>query len=135
MRPSAAGKGSSAMTLILVIDDQAEMRRSVTRILSRAGYEVLEAHNGEAGLAVLRNRMPQLVITDLIMPGKEGIETILEIRRDRRAVKILAMSGGSIDQAPIYLDAASKLGADQVIAKPFRAAALLDVVERLLVSP
>jgi CheY-like chemotaxis protein len=120
------------MALILVIDDQVVMRRTIRRILTAAGHDVLEAENGAAGLKILRERTPDLVITDLIMPEKEGIETILEIRRDQLATKILAMTGSGLDQRSIYLDAARKLGADEVVRKPFRTADLLVIVERML---
>jgi len=121
-----------SMALILVIDDSIELRRAVRRILLSAGHDVLEAENGNIGLALVNEHEPALVITDLIMPDKEGIETILDIRRRGKPTPILAISGSDPAPASIYLGAASKLGADHVMRKPFRAAELLAAVERLL---
>jgi two-component system, chemotaxis family, chemotaxis protein CheY len=116
------------MALILVIDDTATMRQLVRRMLERAMHTVLEAEDGEAGLTVLERQGPALVITDLIMPKMEGIETIQQIKRTRPGTKIIAMSGSD----ELNLDAAKKLGADAALAKPFGATVLLDTVDRLL---
>jgi CheY-like chemotaxis protein len=120
------------MALILVIDDVAMMRDLVRRMLERDQHSVIEAEDGEVGIAVVEMQDPALVITDLIMPKKEGIETIQQIRRSHPNTKIIAMSGHVGPDGPSYLDAARKLGADAILAKPFLKAALLDVVDRLL---
>ena len=120
------------MALILVIDDVAMMRDLIRRMLERAEHSVIEAADGEAGIAVVEMQDPALVITDLIMPKKEGIETIQQIRRSHPNTKIIAMSGHVRPDGVSYLDAARKLGADAILAKPFLRAALLDVVDRLL---
>jgi CheY-like chemotaxis protein len=120
------------MALILVIDDVATMRDLVRRMLERAEHSVIEAEDGEVGIAVVEMQGPALVITDLIMPKKEGIETIQQIRRSHPNTKIIAMSGHVQSDGASYLDAARKLGADAILAKPFVGAALLDVVDRLL---
>jgi two-component system, chemotaxis family, chemotaxis protein CheY len=116
------------MALILVIDDKATMRELVRRMLERADHTVVEAEDGEAGLIAFKRHQPDIVITDLIMPRKEGIETIREIKRLQPRARVIAMSGG----AEVNLYAARKLGADEIIAKPFDAAALLEMVNRLL---
>jgi CheY-like chemotaxis protein len=116
------------MALILVIDDTATMRQLVRRMLERAAHSVVEAEDGEAGLSVIERQGPDLVITDLIMPKMEGIETIQRIKRSRPGTKIIAMSGSDERN----LNAARKLGADAAIAKPFGTAALLDTIDRLL---
>lgn len=120
------------MALILLVDDNAELRRTVGRMLSSSGHDVLEAGDGAEALRVLEGTHPALVVTDLVMPGKEGIETIIDIRRRGIATKILAMTGSDPADQPIYLDAASKLGADAVLRKPFRAAELKVIVDQLL---
>jgi two-component system, chemotaxis family, chemotaxis protein CheY len=121
------------MALILVIDDIAQMRDLVRRMLERAKHTVIEAEDGERGLAVFAAQDPAVVITDLLMPKKEGIETIQQIRRLRPDAKIIAMSGSDdVRGKSLYLDAAKRLGADAVLAKPFQAAALAAVVDRLL---
>jgi len=120
------------MALILVIDDVAMMRDLVRRMLERDQHSVVEAEDGEVGIAVVEMQDPALVITDLIMPKKEGIETIQQIRRSHPNTKIIAMSGHVGADGVSYLDAARKLGADAILVKPFLRAALLAVVDRLL---
>jgi CheY-like chemotaxis protein len=120
------------MALILVIDDVAPMRDLVRRMLERAAHCVIEAEDGEVGLAVFQDQHPAVVITDLIMPRKEGIETIQQMRRSRPNARIIAKSGSSDVSGATYLSAAEKLGADAVLVKPFQRAALLEVVDRLL---
>jgi CheY-like chemotaxis protein len=124
------------MALILVIDDIAQMRDLVRRMLERAKHTVIEAEDGERGLAVFAAQDPAIVITDLLMPKREGIETIQQIRRLRPDAKIIAMSGSEdLRGKSQYLDAAKRLGADAILAKPFQAAALAAVVDRLLTAP
>lgn len=121
------------MALILVIDDVASMRDLVRRMLERAKHAVIEAADGEAGLAAVEQQDPAVVITDLIMPKKEGIETIRQLRCLRPSTKIIAISGSEdLKGNNNYLDAAERLGADAILAKPFQPAALLDIVDRLL---
>ena len=120
------------MSLILVIDDAATVRQLVGRILVDANYSVLEAQDGDVGVALFQQHRPSLVITDLFMPNKEGIETIQEIRRLSPGTKIIAMSASTSATGKLYLGAAKKLGADAVLAKPFEPAELLEVVDRLI---
>lgn len=120
------------MAKILIIDDDLGIRRLVRRILSGAGHAVFEAEDGRKGMEAFRADPVDLVITDLIMPTQEGLETILELRREAPAIAILAISGGGAKGVLSYLDFASKLGADAVLSKPFRAAELLEKVSMLL---
>jgi DNA-binding response OmpR family regulator len=115
---------------ILVIDDDEMVRRMVTRILHSDGHEVLCAADGAAGMMLLREHAPAVVITDIIMPEQEGIETILSIRREKPEVKIIAISGGGLFGEIEVLKMARLLGADEVIAKPFRAQDLLSRVRQ-----
>jgi CheY-like chemotaxis protein len=121
---------------ILIIDDDPSMRRTVSRILARAGHEVIEAPDGLEGVELFRRNHPDIVVTDIVMPKKEGIETILELRRENPLTLILAISGGATllgGSAPLdYLDLAKGLGADAVLAKPFRAPDLLQQIDNLL---
>jgi two-component system, chemotaxis family, chemotaxis protein CheY len=116
------------MALILVIDDKATMRELVRRMLERAGHAVVDAEDGEAGMAAFGRHRPDIVITDLIMPKKEGIETIRQVRHLQPSAKVIAMSGGD----EVNLHSAKKLGADEILAKPFEMAVLLEMVNRLL---
>jgi len=120
------------MALVLVIDDELLMRRAVQRILEADGHTVLLAEDGRIGLELFRSRQPAVVITDILMPEKEGLETIREIRESNSAIKILAMSGGGASQDAHILLWAQRFGADAILRKPFHAAELLEAVSGLL---
>jgi CheY-like chemotaxis protein len=122
------------MAVILVIDDSSAARQYVRMALAGAGHAVIEAGDGQAGLALFHEQRPHLVITDLVMPVKDGIETIRELRKHDPEVAILAISGSSPAFAHLYLSAARKLGAHATLSKPFQATELCQAVERLLVS-
>jgi DNA-binding response OmpR family regulator len=112
---------------ILVIDDDMLLLRMITRILVTDGHEVYTASDGERGMALYRDKQPDLVITDIVMPNQEGFETILTLRRDDNPVKIIAISGMDTEM----LETARLIGADDIIEKPFRAQELLDRVRAL----
>lgn len=122
------------MALILVIDDSATVRHVVRRMLTDAGHAVIEGRDGEVGLTQFETQRPAVVITDLFMPNREGIETIQQIRRLSPTAKIVAMSTSGTGNGEFYLGAARKLGADAILAKPFEPAQLLETVDRLLAS-
>ncbi len=113
---------------ILVVDDEPDVRELVKDILEGGGYEVLTASNGREAVRCLSQCMVDLLITDLVMPDQEGIETISLLRRERPGLKILAMSGSMGS----YLSVAKKLGAHDALQKPFGLEVLLNKVERLL---
>lgn len=119
---------------ILIIEDDPAVRRMMVRILAQAKYEIIEAGNGEEGLKMFLAHRPDIIITDLLMPEKEGIETIREIRRTAPTVPILAASGGGDTRNMMFLDLAKALGADEVLSKPFRAEELITTVARMLPS-
>jgi CheY-like chemotaxis protein len=117
------------MARILVIDDDLSMRRLVARILTSANHEVVEASNGKKGMEQFAACRPDVVVTDLLMPEQEGIETIRELRRIAPSLRIVAMSGGGTDNDLMFLGMAKALGADAVLAKPFRADELIRVIQ------
>lgn len=119
------------MADILVIDDEPLVRKTVRLTLARDGHAVVEADNGVAGLRECRTRAFDLVISDILMPGKEGIETIQELRATYPALKILAMSGGGRTANADFLTIAGKLGANDTLRKPFDPDVLRDKVTRL----
>ncbi len=116
---------------VLVIDDDRRVRDTIKNELSRSGYQVLEAADGEQGFKVLANNPVQLVITDILMPGRDGLETIGVLKEKYPAIKILAVSSGGTIQYMQYLRIAQLLGADAVMNKPLSVEFLLDTVDRL----
>jgi len=120
------------MARILIIDDDDTVRLSLKMLLEDAEYEVAEADDGEAGLDRMRENPADLVISDIFMPKKEGIETIDELRREFPHVRIIAISGGGRMDPDAYLDIARRVGADASLFKPFDMKVLLNMVKRLL---
>lgn len=120
------------MARVLVIDDDAAMRRLIARTLGGAGHEVIEAENGEDGLALSQSGTPEIVITDILMPKTEGIETINRLKELHPATKIIAISGGGTSKNLMFLDVARALGVEATLAKPFRPAQLVETVAQLL---
>ncbi len=112
---------------ILIIDDDVLLRRTAARILVADGHDVFTAPDGLRGMVLFHREGPQIVITDIVMPGQEGIETILALRRTEVPVKIIAISGHDSEM----LETARLLGADDVLAKPFRAHELASRVRAL----
>lgn len=96
------------------------------------GWECLEASNGSEALALNHRQPCELILTDILMPEKEGLETIREMRRDFPGLKIIAMTGGGQGGGLNFLDAAKRLGADATLEKPFDLASLFDLVESLI---
>jgi DNA-binding response OmpR family regulator len=117
------------MARILLIDDERAMRAMVRRILESVEHEVIEAADGQEGLTQFTIHRPHVVITDILMPKKEGIETIKELRRIAPTVWIIAISGGGAAHDMLFLNFAKALGADFALAKPFRAEELIAAVK------
>jgi two-component system, chemotaxis family, chemotaxis protein CheY len=120
------------MSSILLIDDNPEARTAMHRALGRAGYAVTTARDGIEGGRLFREIGPDLVIVDMVMPHKEGVATILDIRAAAPEARILAVSGGGGFVAGDILRIAELLGADATIEKPFSTAVLLAAVRRSL---
>jgi CheY-like chemotaxis protein len=119
---------------ILLVDDNDAIRTVLRRLLARSGFDVVEARNGVEALAAHRAQPADIVVTDLIMPEKEGLETILELRRMQPRLRIIAMSGGGRVRAQDYLKLAAALGASRTLAKPFSEAELLKAIQDLLAA-
>lgn len=116
------------MARILLIDDEELVLSTLQAALSKAGHEVVTAKNGTDGLAAFRRQPVDLVITDIIMPDKEGIETIIEMRRQTATLPIIAISGGGQSHKSMFLQAAGTLGATRTLAKPFSPSQLVEMV-------
>ena len=121
-------------TRILVIDDEREIREMLRDMLRTQGYEVMTAADGHAATRLQRQHPADLVITDIFMPEKEGIETILDLHTAWPGLKIIAISGGGGDYNVDYLAAARQLGAIRSISKPFDLDDLLATVRDALAS-
>lgn len=120
------------MAKLLLIDDDARIRSMIARMLSPP-YDILQAKNGREGLEMFVEHRPVLVITDIMMPEKDGIETIRDIRRIDPQVGVIAISGSSFqDGHPDFLRFAAEFGADAILCKPFRAKQMIDAVNRAL---
>ena len=119
------------MARILIVDDDDQVRWTLGEILRQKGYEVLEADNGNVALRHLHGTPIDVVITDIVMPEKEGIELIIEIKRDFPDLKIIAMSGGGRWGHNTYLDLAKKLKVARTFEKPIDINELLSTLESL----
>ena len=120
------------MSRILVIDDDDQVRGLLRRILERAGHSVADAADGEAGVRMYRQQPADLILTDIFMPGQDGLETILQLRREFAGVKIIAVSVGDRTGAIDLRKEAGLLGALETLRKPFTPAELLAVVSAAL---
>lgn len=120
------------MARALIIEDEPGLRQVIRQALERHGLEVAEAADGAEGLMAFRQLPCDLVITDIVLPKREGIDVISSIKRDRPATRIIAISGGGPARYLDFLRIARKAGADSALSKPFRKGELLGRVDRLL---
>lgn len=119
------------MARILIIEDDEPLRTVLAGALVNAGHTVIQADEGRAGCSLFNTSPCDLVLTDLIMPGQEGIETIMQLRQRHPALPIIAMSGGS-HHAKSYLAIAAKLGVHTTLSKPFTLADLTRAIDAAL---
>lgn len=117
---------------ILIIDDDEQMRVLLRQVMEWSGYTVSDAENGRKGMQKQRQQPADLVITDLIMPEQEGLETITALKKEFPEVKIIAISGGGRVGPEAYLTAAHELGADLIFSKPFDVKDFVNAVRGLL---
>jgi CheY-like chemotaxis protein len=120
---------------ILIIDDDGQIRRVLRTTLEQQGHQVAEADNGQAGLEAFRRQPCDLVMCDLFMPEKDGLETIRELLTEFPDVKVIAMSGGGHPDFPDFLPMARRFGAVAILDKPFRPRQVLDAVTKALQRP
>jgi DNA-binding response OmpR family regulator len=122
------------MAHILVIDDEQAITSALRQILERTGHQVSVAANGKVGMDLYAAYPVDLIITDILMPEKDGVEIVMQLRKRSSTVKILAMSGGGRHGLTDLLHVAKKLGADGIIYKPFTTQQILEEVHRLLTN-
>jgi two-component system chemotaxis response regulator CheY len=120
------------MARIVVIDDDEQIRETVRRVLESRGHSVEDADQGAGGIAYVAQRAPDLVITDIFMPGQDGIELLLELRKAFPKLKVIAMSGGNGPGLLNLLEDAELLGADRTLPKPFTPGELIAAVNDVL---
>jgi len=120
------------MARILIIDDEPQIRSMLKLMLEREGYEVVEAPDGVEGIEVYRQNPADLIITDLIMPNKDGIGMIIDLKKEFPDVNIIAMSGGGLNKPDGYLKGAKKLGAACTLTKPIDREEMLKAVNDIL---
>ena len=130
------------MRKVLIIDDEEDIRDALQMVLQSAGYHVWTASNGNEGIELQRSNPVDVIITDIIMPEKDGVSTIRELRQEFPGIRIIAISGGGgIDpvtykpeaiKTSAYLVAAKEAGADRIFTKPFERKDLIQAVDDLL---
>lgn len=122
------------MSTILVVDDDTQVLEVMSEMLRLEGHTVAVAENGQQAVEQIRDRRFDLVITDLIMPEKEGLETIADIRKHHSRMPIIAISGGGRVGPTDYLETARFIGANATLAKPFGRQELISTVSNLLIA-
>ena len=125
-------KDEGPMKRVLVIDDESQIRSMLRMMLERDGYEVEEAPDGVEGIRIYRQSPVDLIISDLIMPNKDGIGMMIELKKEFPDIKIIAMSGGGLNKPDGYLEGAKKLGAKRTLTKPIDRDELLRAVKDML---
>lgn len=120
---------------ILLVDDNEDARVTVARILDMAGYRVAQAPNARVASALLKDHVPDLVITDIFMPEGDGFEMLNELRDREPKIPVIAISGGGVQQGLDVLAIAGRLGAKKVLYKPFARRQLLDAIAEALGQP
>ena len=120
------------MCEILIIDDEEPIRLMLRTLFEKKGYSVEDASNGVEGYKLFLENPSNVVILDMLMPVKDGIETMISLKKDFPGVKIIAISGGGVVNPDVYLSLAQKLGADYTFQKPVEKNKLLSAVESLI---
>lgn len=117
---------------ILLVEDDSQLRKTIARLLSEHGFDVSEAENGRGAMQQMLRKPAGLVITDMVMPEMDGVETIVALRRHYPGIKLIAISEGGFSPAENCLKIARKLGAHKTFAKPLVPQELIDAIQELL---
>ncbi len=120
------------MARILVADDEPSIRNIVRKALEQVGHEVIEAEDGVVALAAFQDQPADLVVVDIFMPEKDGLQLISELRDGYPGIKIVAMSGSVYERRPRFLEIAGRMESVATLAKPFSVDELLEAVKEAL---
>src|SRR5690242_14942558 len=132
MTSNTQAQARETVPAVLLIDDDLAVLGSLTLLLEISGFRVLTARDGAQGLREFRKHSPAVVVTDILMPEQDGIGLIMQMRRERPGVKVIAISGGGRIGNSNFLTLATKLGADSVMPKPIDTDKLVDAIRRYL---
>ncbi|MBY0465841.1 MAG: response regulator [Burkholderiales bacterium] len=121
------------MTTILIADDDDNVRYALSKLLRKAGYDVQEAQNGKEAFKLLRKAMPDVLVTDIVMPELDGMGLLNQARQLNPSIPVLVMSGGGNIVGLDYLSLAQTMGANATLCKPFDNDEVLSVVANLVV--
>jgi CheY-like chemotaxis protein len=119
------------MARILIIDDDENLLHALAQALGSLGYSVATATDGAEAAKLFRSEMFNVIVTDLVMPNREGVETIITLRREFPHIGVIAMTG-SCTRSELYLELAARVGADRTLPKPFSLQELDDAIRSLL---
>ncbi len=120
------------MAKILVVDDDPQIIKMLVKLLEKEGHSVVTATDGVQGKDVWRKQSPDLLVTDIVMPEKEGLDLILELQQEFPKIKVIAISGGDSIEPDYYLELAQIIGAYRTLTKPFTPSELLSAVNQVL---
>jgi DNA-binding response OmpR family regulator len=120
------------MAEILVMDDVEYVRTSVKNVLEKNGHTVFTAADGVEGEEILKEKRIDLVITDIVMPRKGGVEALFDLRRDHKSVKIIIMTGKVSSDSEAFKNLVNQFGATEILYKPFQRQQLIDAVNTVL---
>jgi len=119
---------------ILIIEDDIQFRNFIEEVLDDEGYTIFTADDGQQGIDLVEEQEPDLILTDLLMPEKDGVRVISEVKCKFPQIPIIAMSGGQSVFSPVFLEAAATLGAMKTLNKPFKDEELLEAIKSCINS-
>jgi len=123
------------MAIILIVDDDPTVRLIAGELLRGDDHAIVEAEDGDEALRIVGAMAVDLVVLDMLMPNKDGLETIVELRKSQPDIRILAISSGGVMDRSLLLRTAMAIGADESLQKPLRLETFADTVTRLLARP
>lgn len=119
------------MATLLLAEDNTELREMLVMVLEQAGHDVTAAENGKQALKLMPTKPFDLLVTDIVMPDQDGLEMVMQLRKTRPDLPVIAMSGDDPRYASLYLSMASKLGAIRTLHKPFEIGKLLAAIDEI----